>query len=224
MKKALLIIVVSAVSVFAASAVGQSQTIDRMTTNGVESYDPGGFFNFFNPVGDNDIYHMSDGTTWNSGAGSFVRSHFAFSSVSTVSGNLVFQMRNILPNNLLTEYIDYNSGSFSSATSLGSVGVMQIIADPGTRDAVLNGFAIVNSDSPVNYPPPRYKYLTSPLGSRIPFTAQYRLRNTTWDESIFDRSFEYQVAGELFFDRWFVPEPTALTLFCLGSVCLVWRR
>ena len=65
------IVCVATVVVSVCLGDAQAVTIDRMTTESypfVDTYDPGGSFDI---VGNNDVYYVSDGTTWNSGAGVF---------------------------------------------------------------------------------------------------------------------------------------------------------
>jgi hypothetical protein len=191
----------------------QAATIDRMTTNSFtlgETYTPGDHFEI---AGDNDIYYVSDGTTWDSGAGSYSRSTFLQNSIQTQGSTLTFDMRNLRANNVLINYTDFDAGSHSSQAELRTFGPMQIVATVGSNQGTLSGWALVYSNVITNYGLPRFQYFTSPVGTIVPFTANYLLLDTTWDSNIFSRTFHYKTTGEFFFDAFQpAPEPSTLVL------------
>ena len=198
---------------------GQSPTIDRMTTYTSDIYSPGGRFDL---VGFNGVYYVSDGTTWNSGAGTFALSSFALDSVRMQGTTIVFEMKNLDDNDVLIDYTDYDSGDHSSKAEIRTFGPMQIVAEMGTSDATLNGLALIHSNPLSNYSPPEYKYLTSPVGSIVPLAVHYRLPGDTWNSNIFSRTFSYQTTGEFFFSEFrSVPEPSSCRMLVVASTVLM---
>ena len=148
-------------------------------------------------------------------------SSFALNAVDTQGSTLIFEMRNQRSEDLLISYSDVDSGDHSSAAELRTFGQMLIVATVGSPDATLNGWALVHSN-PAIQPPPKDNYLTSPVGSIVPFTVHYELRDDTWDANAFSRSLRYSSHGEFRFNEFSsVPEPSSCILLVIAAIHLM---
>lgn len=186
--------VVESVSPTGASVA--AATIDRMTTSVYyyETFSPGGLFNI---AGWPDTYHLSDGTQWDSGAGSFRAGLGSFHHVE-VSGS---ELRFILSepaDGILMEYTDFDGGYHSSAGRLGVVGPLVIEAVMGQQTAVLRGQAEILANPPTHYGD-LFNLYSAPVGAVVPFEVTYRLVSGGWSMSTFSATFSYSLTGTIDF-------------------------
>lgn len=131
-------------------------TIDRMYTatfgHYSQSYTAGGQFMLFSSA---DYYQLSDGSTWDSGAGSHPATYSTLSAVS-VDGNQITYTFDAPASGLLFRNTDYNAGSHSAQGELGLPGAAQhhrrtgrydrchvgLYRDPLQRGDLLRGAAL----------------------------------------------------------------------------------
>jgi PQQ-like domain len=171
-------------------------TIDRMTTAAdygyPESHDPGGALV---SLGSAVEYFLSDGSTWQSGAGSYQVYQVSLDHVE-VSGDTV---RYVLVNpGPMYQQTDFDSGDHSAQGSLAAQGSLVLEATIGSATAVLHGGArIVSNDS--TYYGDRFNFYSAPVGSVVPFEVTYTLVNTTWAADSFDQTFDYTESGSVDF-------------------------
>ncbi len=167
-------------------------TIDRMTTRTFfGSYSPGWPLEL---LGSADVYHLSDGTQWSSGAGSYYNHGSSLSSVD-VSGTTIRYTLSPPTVGLIYEQTDYDSGDHSAQGSLGPSGPLVLEAQVGSTTAVLRGHAVVVSNDPTWYGEPRFNYYTAIVGSVVPFEITYTRTVGTWTPAAFGAAFDYTSTG-----------------------------
>jgi hypothetical protein len=178
------------------SAVAAPVTIDRMTTRVTfGSYAPGGTLTL---LGSADVYHLSDATSWTSGAGSYV-AHWSQLVGVEVDGATIRYVLSPPEVGLLYEQTDYDSGDHSSQGKLGAAGPLVIEAQAGSTTAVLHGEALVVSNDATWYGEPRFNYFSAIVGSVVPFELTYTISGDTWQADTFTRPFTYTSAGSVDF-------------------------
>ena len=182
-----------------------AQTIDRVSiaTYGYhsQSYDTDGFsFEQKLMLGDPDIYHLSDGSTWDSGVGTFYSYEASLNSVLENAGKVVYVF-DAPADGRLWDYTDYNSGNHSSKGILSLVDdSLFLVAEKDSNTATLRGFLEVTSNSYSSYADSRFNFYTAEVGLRIPFAINYVLvGDNTWTANIFDSEFTYSLNGSIDF-------------------------
>jgi hypothetical protein len=170
-------------------------TIDRMTTGASGSYTAGGTITL---LGSADVYYLSDGSSWTSGAGTY-HSHWSQLVRVEVDGTTIRYVLSPPEVGLLYEQTDYDSGDHSSQGTLGAAGSLVIEAQAGSTTAVLRGQARVVSNDPTWYGEPRFNYFSAVVGSVVPFEIAYTIQGATWQPDTFTKSFSYAGAGSVDF-------------------------
>jgi outer membrane protein assembly factor BamB len=190
-------------------------TIDWMTTGPSGSYSPGGTITL---LGSADVYHLSDGSSWQSGAGSY-RSHWSQLVSVDVDGATIRYVLSPPEVGLLYEQTDYDFGDHSSQGTLGAAGPLVIEAEAGSTTAVLRGEARVVSNDPTWYGEPRFNYFSAIVGSVVPFEVVYTIQGGTWQADTFTKSFSYVGTGTVDFAHPIsTPRPVELTIAGPGRV------
>lgn len=184
-------------------------TIDWMTTRTSGSYSPGGTITL---LGSADVYHLSDGSSWASGAGSY-RAHWSQLVSVEVESTTIRYVLSPPEVGLLYEQTDYDAGDHSSQGTLGAAGPLVIEAEAGSTTAVLRGGARVVSNDPTWYGEPRFNYFSALVGSVVPFEVVYTIQGGTWQPDTFTRSFSYLATGSVDFAHPIsAPRPVELTI------------
>ena len=211
-------------TVVAASPAGAA-TIDRIRTapfgNYTQSFAPPG--SRLMVLGSADVYELSDGTNWESGAGSLTE---VFAGVSRVEadGNTLRYTLDLPAGSAIFQRIDYNAGDHSSNGRINSVEPLVLVAQAGSQTATLSGYGRVFSNEPANYPPPRFSYFAAPVGSLVPFQANYTLQGaTTFTPTTFNAPFSYRLTGVIGLAD-FVPEPTGIAWLGIAGIAALSRR
>lgn len=172
-----------------------------------------------------DYYKLSDGTSWESGAGSFSDFRLTVTAIETVGSMVHFTVAPPV-NGVLLSHTDFNSGDHSAQGDLSAVGPLVLKAAIGGKTATLSGLVRIDSNEETWYGVPLFNYYSAEVGDVVPFELTYSLLgNVTWSESIFDSRFEYHVRGYVDFTQ-VVPEPPAalLALGAIAGLAIVRRR
>jgi hypothetical protein len=141
-------------------------------------------------------YRLSDGRSWESGAGSARSGTMRLVSVERDGTMLVYRMT---PEQLLLERTDYDSGNHSANFRLEGEGEIVIRAAVGSRVGMASGQVRVAVDEPANYTDNRFNYLSAPVGTVVRFTATYTLRTAVFYENLFETGFDYGLEGRVDF-------------------------
>lgn len=184
-------------------------TIDRMTTgDSFESHSAAGPLIL---VGLANVYFLSDGSHWSSGAGSGYLYAAQLDHVE-VSGTTIRYV--MTPPASLYQQTDYDSGDHSAQGRLDPSGPLVLEAEAGSQTAVLHGTALVASNDPTWYGEPRFNYYTAIVGSVVPIDVTYTMQGgSAWTADVFGRPFNYSVAGSVDFAHPVsVPHVSAFTI------------
>jgi len=197
----------------AGSSPGQTVTIDSMTT--VHDFsDP------FTPGGGLDLpdqpltYYLSDGTTWNSGAGSFRLSRAGYQHAEVV-GDTVRYYLIPPPDSVLCDQSDFDAGSHSAQGTLKTAGPMVLETVLGSTIAELRGLALIASNEMTFPGDPHFNFYSALTGSVVPYKIRYTLYSGTWTATTFEHSFNYATSGFVDFTHP-VSTPQLLSLGILG--------
>lgn len=142
------------------------------------------------------VYHLSDGSMWDGGAGTAFTPPQVVRSVERVGTTLRYRFT---PTRLL-ERIDYDSGAHSVNFALDAASDMVLVAEVGGRTGSLRGWARVVVDQVANYRDVRFNHLSAPLCSVVPVVMTMTLSPpATFTEVLFDREFEYDQSAVIDF-------------------------
>lgn len=174
--------------------------ITSYTTLGSGSYTPGGPFSLWlQPA----TYSVSDGSTWQSGAGTFLDGSAYVTSASVVGGKVLFGLSpatGTIPTtpNLgsgLLVFQDFDGGSNSAEGAFNVVGSLLLEAPAGSADAVLSGFLQLSSNPPDSSA--GFEYFAAPVCATVPFTVTYHLDSGAWGANTFKTAFTYSASGQV---------------------------
>jgi hypothetical protein len=170
-------------------------------------------------------YTLSNGSKWDSGAGSFGMATGTVLSESVVGSTVRYEMKASGTPPYLLNYTDFDSGDHSAAGRLEPWGPMTLVATVGSRTGTINGWALVASNTETYYGD-KFNHFSAPVGSIVPFTLTYTLSSpATWQPGIFDGGFRYRTDGEFRFNEFqAVPEPVALPLVATAAGMMLVRR
>ena len=193
----------------ARSALAVPATIDLMTTQLNSNYTPGGTFAL---VGGALKYTLSDGSSWDSGAGTG-RQHWAMLVRVETSGSTIRYVLSPPEVGLIYEQTDFDSGSHSAQGTLAAVSDLVIEAQAGTTTAVLRGNARIASNDMTSYGTPAFNFYSAIVGSVVPFEITYSIYGDTFTTTTFTRSFSYTGSGWVDFAHPVsTPRPVSLTV------------
>lgn len=196
----------------AGSGTAAHVTIDRMTTrSSFGSHAAGGTLTL---LGSADVYTLSNGSSWSSGAGSYV-AHAAPLDHVEESGTTLRYVLSAPASGLIYQQTDYDSGDHSAQGTLAPSGALVLEAETGSTTAVLRGEALLVSNEATWYGEPRFNFYTAIVGSVVPFELTYTMQGSTWTADAFDRAFSYTVAGFVDFAHP-VSTPRAVSLSITG--------
>lgn len=169
-------------------------TIDRMTTSSGGAYVAGGILNL---LGSANVYYLSDGSSWATGAGSYAQ-HWSQFVRADVDGATIRYVLSPPDGGLLYAQTDFDGGLHQSQGTLGAAGPLVIEATAGSTTAVLHGEAlVVSNDTTPAWT--NFNYFSAVVGSVVPFEIVYRIYGATWQADTFTRSFNYSAAGQVDF-------------------------
>ena len=168
-----------------AAASGERVTIDSMTFGVTysQTYSPGNGLVLFGPA---KTYYLSDGSSWQSGAGSYSTARALLDRVE-LSGTTIRYYFEPPVDGFVYRQTDYNSGDHSSNGSLGIVGPIVLETTLGSSSAVIKGEVEILTNLPANYPEPRFNFWSAPAGAIAPFEATFTLiEGAGFSETTFD--------------------------------------
>jgi outer membrane protein assembly factor BamB len=173
-------------------------TIDRMTTRGwfSEVYTPGGTIGMLQSA---DTYHLSDGSSWHSGAGSLYLYTASLRWVE-IKGHTIRYHLSPPSSGLLYQQTDFDAGDHSAQGTLGVAGPLVLEAAVGSTTATLTGRALVVANDATWYGEPRFNYYSAVVGSVVRFRQTFTLQGgAAWAPDTFSRPFSYSQVGEVDF-------------------------
>jgi hypothetical protein len=132
-------------------------------------------------------YFLSDGSQWESGAGS---ASYGFMSLGHLSRRGSLIRYHMSTESLFVERTDYNNGDHGANYRLETVGDWVIEAEYGTNLGTLTAEALITMDQPANYSGNIFNYLSRPICSVVPVTITYVITGT-FTETLFDAPFDY---------------------------------
>ena len=156
-----------------------------------ETYSPGGGFHL---IAHAERYLLSDGSAWESGAGSASPTQATFDHVET-SGDTLRYILTPPSGGLLYQQTDFDSGDHSSQGQINVEGPLVLQAIQGSNTAVLSGRGRIISNDATSYGEPRFNYFHAPVGSIVPFTMTYNLFSGTFSPTTFASAFTYHGTG-----------------------------
>ena len=178
------------------SGTSSAPTIDQMLTASFgQTYRPGGNVMIF---GVSDRYLLSDGTSWESGAGSFT---IAYSDLERVfvEGDILSYYFARPENGVLFQNTDYDSGDHSAQGTLGAPHHVILRARAGSKTGVITGYTKVLDNTATWYGLPRFNYYSAPVGERVLFKQNIELIDATFTSGLFNQTFNYNLTGKVDF-------------------------
>ena len=150
-------------------------------------------------LGRAQTYYLSDGTSWNGGAGTYYVNRASFDHAE-VAGNKVRYYFHPPAAHLLYQQTDFNAGEHSSQGRLDCGDPLLLEATLGSTVAVLRGNATIVSNEPTFYP--SFNYFGAPVGAIVPFQIVYELTSGgTWTADSFESPISYREEGRVWFGR-----------------------
>ncbi len=226
MKKIILIAAISLA--FSTSAVA-GPVINQMYTatfgHYVQTYQAGGQFMVFSMA---DYYALSDGSSWDSGAGWHPNAYSKAASIQVAGPNIRYTFAP-LASNILFQNTDYSFGDHSSQGFLLYDQPLVLEAALGSITGKISGYTTIKSNDATWYGEPRFNYYGAKVGDKVYFEQVFSLTGATFTASLFQSQFNYNVKGVVDFTNkasGVVPEPASglLVLGALAGVALVRRR
>lgn len=200
-------------------------TIDTMTTRPfggyAQNYAPGGSFQVFSPAWQ---YQLSDGSSWDSGAGWHPPTWAGLDSVSVSEGSVRYRFT-MPADGLLFQNTDYDGGDHSAQGQLAAPAVLELVATLGSSSGILSGYTRIVSNYATWYGEPRFNFYSAPVGTEVWFEQRVSLLNASFTTSLFDAGFDYSAEGLVDFTHTAaVPELPSVALLLAGLGLLLRRR
>ncbi|MCO7224553.1 hypothetical protein [Pleionea sp. CnH1-48] len=176
-------------------------------------------------LGQADDYMLDDGSSWSSGAGWHPTQYADVESIF-IEDNIINYVLDMNVGSVLFQNTDYDSGQHSAQGVLTTVDQLILQAELGSTTATISGYAQIDSNDATWYGEPRFNYYAADVGELVAFSVTYNLLNGfTWNESIFNDQFRYNINGMVdFTDTLSVSEPAGLLLFLSAAVGWLYRR
>lgn len=193
MKKLILVFLLA--SIFSWPHLSNGASIDFMTINVSSTANPGGEVLLFGSASE---YFLSDGSSWDSGAGSSAIGGGTLKSVE-ISGSTIQYIFNPPSDGILFRQTDYNAGDHSSQGELGVKGPLILKAEIGSNTATMSGNVVVISNDMTWYGEPKFNYFSASVGALARYSITYTLHNSGWTGNIFDTTFSYSLSGYVYF-------------------------
>ncbi len=174
------------------AVVTQAASIDKMFTATYNlQYQPGYAFVLFSQA---DHYLLSDGSSWEAGAGSHPVTYATLKSVES-DGQHVRYTFEAAEYGLLFRNIDYDSGDHSAQGELGASNKLVLVAKLGSTQGKLTGYTRIISNDETWYGQPRFNFYSAAVGERVSYRQDFVLRSATFTPDLFDTTFEYDITG-----------------------------
>ena len=125
--------------IFLVRPLAHAASIDSMTIHAGSTAGPGSEILLFGSAGE---YFLSDGSSWNSGAGSFAIGSGTLRSVERFGSSIRYTF-NPPSDGILYRQTDYNAGDHSSQGELGIKGPLVLIAEAGSATATMSGNVVI---------------------------------------------------------------------------------
>jgi hypothetical protein len=181
--------------VFSVPHLANGATIDSMTIHAGSTHNPGDGILLFGSAGE---YLLSDGSSWSSGAGTSGVGRGTLKSVETF-GSTIHYTFNPPNDGILYRQTDFNAGDHSSQGELGVKGPLVLKAEAGSNTATMSGNVVIVSNVMTDYGEPKFNYFSANVGALARYSITYTLDNTVWTENIFNTTFSYTLAGQVYF-------------------------
>lgn len=140
-------------------------------------------------VGSGRDYYLSDGSTWESGAGWAGYGGMIPNDITRDGSTIRYHMNT---DDLLIHRIDYDSGDHSASYQLDTLEALTIVAEYGSTVGTITTEALITLDEPENYVDERFNFLSAPLCSVVPISITYTLMGVNvFDETLFDEPFDF---------------------------------
>jgi hypothetical protein len=187
---------------------GRPATIDEMTLNPYSggTYSP----DTLSVPAPASTYYLSDGTSWQSGAGVYYVPSTTFQSSSVSDGYIYYDFAP-LPNGILFQQTDYDGGSHSAQGTLGWTGDVTLVAQIGSTEATFSGYTTILDNTETWYGQPRFNYYSASVGQAVYFQMDFTIDNGTWQPDTFAGSFDYSASGYVDFLQ-VAPEPSVASI------------
>lgn len=184
-----------------AAGWASSATIDKMYTatfgHYTQDYQPGGDFVIFSKA---DYYLLNDGSTWESGAGWHPDTRSTLKK-KVVEGDTVSYYFEQPTGGILFQNTDYDGGDHSAQGVLGAPKKLVLKAKLGSTKGALQGYATIVSNDETWYGQPRFNFYSASVGDQVFFRQDFVLMGTSFSEDLFDRSFTYNLTGQVNFTK-----------------------
>ena len=181
------------------SLESSAATIDQMLTatfgHYTQTYAPGSNFMIFSEA---DRYLLSDGTSWESGAGWQPDTSSRLERVF-VEGDIISYYFAEPENGILFQNTDYDSGDHSAQGTLGAPHHVILRARAGSKTGVITGYTKVLDNTPTWYGLPRFNYYSAAVGERVLFKQKIELVDATFTSGLFNQTFNYNLTGKVDF-------------------------
>ncbi|WP_374565085.1 hypothetical protein [Ideonella sp.] len=179
-----------------ASAGAHAATIDKMFTATIGHYEQdhqvGQPFMIFPKA---DYYLLSDGTTWDSGAGSHSTTYASLKKV-VIDGDYIRYVFDRPEGGILFQNTDYDSGEHSAQGVLGAPKAIVLVAKAGSTQGIFKGYTTVISNDETWYGQPRFNFYSAAVGEKVYFKQNFVLLNgAVFTPTLFDTNFTYNVFG-----------------------------
>lgn len=182
----------AALALFAAAVAAQAATIDKMfTASYTLQHYPGYAFVLFSQA---DHYLLSDGSSWEAGAGTHPVTYAMLKSVES-DGQRVRYTFETPDYGLLFRNTDYDSGDHSAQGQLGAPNRLVLVAKLGSTQGKLTGYTKIVSNDETWYGQPRFNFYSAAVGERVYFRQDFTLQATTFTPELFDSTFSYHITG-----------------------------
>jgi hypothetical protein len=145
-----------------------------------------------------DVYELSDGSSWDSGAGVFVVPPLILDNVTVVGPEIFYAFQRPL-DLILMQYTDLNGGVHASQGIIAPPGAVFLTARKGSTKGKIRGFAEVVSNTPT--PTGNFNYYSASPGDKVLLNIDVELIGTTFTPDLFDRSFTFTSSGVIDFTR-----------------------
>jgi hypothetical protein len=191
------VIAMGVMSVFLFGGLSPAAIIDLMNTTAFGDYQPGDTFMVFGQAAN---YQLSDGTSWDSGAGT---GHIAASTLESVTttGSTITYTFGPTTSGFLFSQTDFDSGEHSAQGELGLPSALTLTALLGESTVHMKGYTEIVSNTETWYGQPRFNYFTAPVGSRVYFEQTFSLLNDSFIGDLFSRSFAHTEVGYVDFKK-----------------------
>ncbi|HEY9026384.1 MAG TPA: PEP-CTERM sorting domain-containing protein [Burkholderiaceae bacterium] len=210
-----------AFSGLAAASPNGNPTVDVMHTGTIFGYafghDAGGQFQI-GPFPSS--YDLSDGTSWEQGAGSFSFLNSTVTRVAATGSALAFTFRQPA-DGVLFQHTDYDSGDHSAQGTIGTPSQITLLADAGAKTGVMEGWVRILSNDPTWYS--SFNYYSASVGQSVWWQTTVTLQgDATFTPGLFDTHFDYVESGVVDFTRvQAVPEPGNLPLIAAALASML---